>query len=298
MSGLAFLSYRRSDSAAQAQALYVQLKARYGSGQLYMDANSIDTGAKWPVVIASALSRATVILALVGPQWLTSSDEYGRRRLDSKSDWVRRELEHAMRSDVSVIPVLIGSTELPPRAALPKSIRDLPGQQAFRLHDDAASWMDDVRALGDRLLSHGLTDTDVRPDALPLPSPAKQNLPPINANKLAHELKTLPGWEPWEDSLAREYPAVRQELRKNFLFDTFAEAIDFMAFMRPRFDGLNHHPRWGNDWRLVTVRLTTWDARNRITKWDVRAAHEVDAGYTEFMTSRDQRGRGAHSQRR
>src|SRR5215813_4338981 len=106
MAGLAFLSYRRDDTGALAQGLYLQLKARFGSGQLYMDVNSIPSGSQWPTRIQAALRRASVVLALIGPKWLKVSDRYGRRRLDAEQDWVRLELATALVADTPIIPVL------------------------------------------------------------------------------------------------------------------------------------------------------------------------------------------------
>jgi hypothetical protein len=48
MPGLAFISYRREDTGPIAQGLYLQLKGRFGSGQLFMDVNSIAVGSRWP----------------------------------------------------------------------------------------------------------------------------------------------------------------------------------------------------------------------------------------------------------
>jgi hypothetical protein len=48
MARLAFISYRRNDTSAVAQGLYLQLKARFGSGQLFMDVNSVPVGKRWP----------------------------------------------------------------------------------------------------------------------------------------------------------------------------------------------------------------------------------------------------------
>jgi 4a-hydroxytetrahydrobiopterin dehydratase len=92
----------------------------------------------------------------------------------------------------------------------------------------------------------------------------------------------LPEWEEWVDALALEYPRVRQELRRTFTFGDFTEAVRFMQFIAPRFDERRHHPRWGNEWNLLRIRLTTWDAGNKITKFDVGAAHMIDAAYREF----------------
>ena len=60
----------------------------------------------------------------------------------------------------------------------------------------------------------------------------------------------------------------------------------FMAYLAPRFDSLEHHPRWSNEWTTVQIRLATWDADNKITTEDVRAAHMVDQARKEFLAQR------------
>jgi pterin-4a-carbinolamine dehydratase len=43
---------------------------------------------------------------------------------------------------------------------------------------------------------------------------------------------------------------------------------------------------WSNELRLVTVGLTTWDAKNRITARDLEVAEGLDALYLDFQRSR------------
>ena len=94
-------------------------------------------------------------------------------------------------------------------------------------------------------------------------------------------------WEPWEEVLPHEYPFTRQELRRVFEFATFAEAVKFMHFLAPRFDSVNHHPRWANEWVRVTIRLTTWAAGNRLTQIDLDVARQVEQWHREFRVSAD-----------
>lgn len=44
----AFISCRRSDSAQAARALHVQLRLRFGAGQVFMDVSAIQAGDVWP----------------------------------------------------------------------------------------------------------------------------------------------------------------------------------------------------------------------------------------------------------
>jgi hypothetical protein len=108
MPGLAFISYRRDDAGSEAQGLYLQLKGRFGSGQLFMDVNSVPVGSPWPQRVKDKLLKATVVLAMIGPGWLTASDQYGRRRLDFPDDWVHLELATALVRGTPIIPVVVG----------------------------------------------------------------------------------------------------------------------------------------------------------------------------------------------
>jgi hypothetical protein len=89
---LAFISYRRSDSQQVAQALHVQLRDRFGRSRIFMDVGAISVGDIWSDRLRRALERATALLVVVGPGWLTAADRFGRRRLDLPTDWVRNEI--------------------------------------------------------------------------------------------------------------------------------------------------------------------------------------------------------------
>ena len=73
MPGLAVISYRRDDTGSEAQGLYLQLKGRFGSGQLFMEVNSVPVGSPWPRRVKDKLLKATVVLAMIGPGWLAAS---------------------------------------------------------------------------------------------------------------------------------------------------------------------------------------------------------------------------------
>ncbi len=119
---LAFISYRRSDAQQAALGLAYQLRARLGIASIFLDRSGISGGEKWPQRLRDSMKQATVVLALIGPGWLTAADEYGRRRLDLNDDWVRLELETALKTRKPVIPVLVGSAAgVPVKGALPSA---------------------------------------------------------------------------------------------------------------------------------------------------------------------------------
>src|SRR5262245_49223646 len=76
---LVFISYRRQDGTADANALRMRLEAALGPGTVFLDTVSIDIGRVWPDAIRAALDAVDVVLVVIGPTTLLKTDEYGRR---------------------------------------------------------------------------------------------------------------------------------------------------------------------------------------------------------------------------
>src|SRR5829696_9011375 len=87
--GRIFISYRRQETAWPAGRLYDVLVEHFPVEQVFKDVYNIDPGDEFPERIAAAVASCDVLLALIGPQWLTITDENGQRRLDNPEDWVR-----------------------------------------------------------------------------------------------------------------------------------------------------------------------------------------------------------------
>lgn len=102
-----FLSYRREDAAPYALLLQSQLRERFPDTRVFMDLDSIEPGLDFVEVIREAVYSCTVLVALIGRQWATLTDEEGCRRLDNRDDYVRFEVQVALERGVRVIPVLV-----------------------------------------------------------------------------------------------------------------------------------------------------------------------------------------------
>ena len=131
--GRIFISYRRDETAYPAGWLYNRLAAQYGSGQIFKDIDSIELGDDFVQVITTAVGSCDVLLALIGKQWLTITDEHGRRRLDAPDDFVRLEIEAALKRNVRVIPILIDGARMPRADELPRSLVSLGRRHALEL---------------------------------------------------------------------------------------------------------------------------------------------------------------------
>lgn len=128
-----FVSYRRDDSRHAAGRLVDQLIKTYASDQVFIDIDGIDAGANFAKVLTQKLSDTECMLVIIGPQWLTARDPQGNRRLDNPRDFVRMEIETALKRKVRIVPVLIDGALPPAREDLPSSIADLSTHQAIRL---------------------------------------------------------------------------------------------------------------------------------------------------------------------
>ena len=81
--GRIFISYRREETAYPAGWLYDRLANRFGASQVFKDVDSIAPGDDFVEVITSAVGSCDVLLALIGADWLTITDNNGRRQLDN-----------------------------------------------------------------------------------------------------------------------------------------------------------------------------------------------------------------------
>ena len=132
-----FVSYRRQDSSHLAGRLYDRLADRFGEGQVFMDVDTIEPGSDFAEDINRAVAACGVLVAVIGPNWLTATDEQGRRRLDAQDDFVRLEIEAALARGVRVIPILAEGAVMPGPQDLPRSIASLAGRNALLIRHDS-----------------------------------------------------------------------------------------------------------------------------------------------------------------
>jgi hypothetical protein len=141
-----FISYRRQDSNHQAGRLYDHLSAHFGPDQLFKDVDSIELGQDFRRVLAEKVGECDVLLALVGDGWLSAASTAGQRRLDDPTDYVRIEIESALRREIPVIPLLVGQAPVPPPDSLPPSLQDLAYRHGMHIRPDP-DFRDDVQRL-------------------------------------------------------------------------------------------------------------------------------------------------------
>ena len=189
--GRVFISYRRDDAAYPAGWLFDLLVERYGADRLFKDVNSIQLGDDFVEVITAAVQSCRVLLAVIGKRWLNAVDDDGRRRLDDPEDFVRLEIEEALRRNVRIIPVLVEGARMPRAAELPESLRKLAYREALEL--GPAQFTTDIYRLLKALDGIGADEGSHpppvralrlpgRPDIVPLRPSGKESAAPSAAN--------------------------------------------------------------------------------------------------------------------
>jgi hypothetical protein len=133
---LIFVNYRGSDEIWATEYVYEKMRAAFGQESVFKAGNVLNPGDVYsPILLKKAVS-CPVMLACVGPDWLDAQGPDGRRRLDAKDDWVRREIAASIRAGNRVVPLLLGDQQtvaIPKPSDLPPDARTLFGRQAARL---------------------------------------------------------------------------------------------------------------------------------------------------------------------
>ena len=146
MSGI-FISYRRSGASAVTYRLVDELKRTFGEQPIFLDVESIEPGLPFSESIQKALAKCTIVLVIIGPKWLSMSNESGERRIDDPDDWIRQEVRMALASKVRIIPVLVQGCQMPEKHELPTDMIGLAGLQAFSISNSQTHWAFDIGRL-------------------------------------------------------------------------------------------------------------------------------------------------------
>jgi TIR domain len=134
LTGRIFISYRRQETAWPAGRLYDVLVEHFPAEQVFKDVDNIEPGEDFVERITAAVGSCDVLLALIGPQWLTMADENGQRRLDNAEDYVRLELETALTRKIRVIPILVDEARIPRANELPPTLAPLVRRNAVEIN--------------------------------------------------------------------------------------------------------------------------------------------------------------------
>jgi hypothetical protein len=140
-----FISYWREDGADAAGRIRDSLvqSRRVTRDDICMDVTTSLPSADFMQAIETAISQCTAMIVVISPSWLTQVNS-------PDTSYVRLEAETALRHNISVIPVLVGGSQMPSAEQLPESLRSLTRRTARPVHAESFDAdMDRVRkALG------------------------------------------------------------------------------------------------------------------------------------------------------
>jgi len=119
--------------------------ARFGEHNVFMDLD-LAPGVDFVERITEAVSACQVLVEVIGPTWATVKDDEGEIRIADPEDFVRLELEIALkRPEVTVIPVLVSGAQMPDRRDLPPELGAMARRNALELSD--RRWQYDIGQL-------------------------------------------------------------------------------------------------------------------------------------------------------
>lgn len=152
-----FISYRRSDRASDASNLALRLEQEFGAEKVFIDVDNLLPGENFPERLAQELDECDVLVAVIGPNWLSILNER-TASVVAKSierDYLREEIATALQRRLIVVPLLVDGAELPAEELLPDDLRllRLHGEQPYsmtRPKHDAAVLANAIRTLRKR----------------------------------------------------------------------------------------------------------------------------------------------------
>ena len=135
--GKIFISYRREDSQATSDRIFDSLSQRFGKNMIFYDVESIPPGVDFDAYIRQSIRESSVMLVIIGAQWLTVARN-GQRRLDDPQDYVRKEVDFALKlsqhnNGPLIIPILVDNGQMPLRTTLPVDMAALAGIQSLAI---------------------------------------------------------------------------------------------------------------------------------------------------------------------
>ena len=96
LSGI-FISYRRTDTPDAVGRIYDRLVSEFGKARVFKDVDSIPLGQDFRSHLNDIVGDCAAVLAIIGPKWIDTRNAAGQRRLEDPDDFVRIELEAALR---------------------------------------------------------------------------------------------------------------------------------------------------------------------------------------------------------
>lgn len=91
------------------------------------------------------------------------------------------------------------------------------------------------------------------------------DLAPLSESEIKEKLKDFTGWE-YRDN----------KILKQFEFESFSDALDFINRVAPFCNKIDHHPDIHIYYRKVTFELTRYSIGGKVTGRDFKVAAEIE----------------------
>ena len=130
-----FISYRRSDSQHAVDRLQQEMRpyVKNARRDIFVDVDNIPIGRDFEEHLQGKVSECDALLAVIGPDWLTSTKDDGTRRIDDPEDFVRTEIAAALSRNIPVVPVLLDGASVPHESQLPENLKALAKRHGAQL---------------------------------------------------------------------------------------------------------------------------------------------------------------------
>jgi tetratricopeptide (TPR) repeat protein len=231
------------------------LRANFGTDRIFLDIDNIPPGEDFLKFIRSELASCSVLLAIIGREWLTIQDpRLNKRRLDNPHDFLRVEVSTALKSErIRVIPVLVERGRMPSAEDLPPDLAELAFRNAVELSD--GRWESDVKRLIDAIKQAVAAPAAAE---VPVGRPELQELQKRRAREIAAQLQNATA--AFE---AHDYELTLRACDRVLLLDpTNSEALELLDRSRKAID---------------EQKITGWlrDARQALDAGDIATASDV-----------------------
>ena len=131
---LFFVNYRRDDARWAAGRICDRLLSEFGRTQVFLDTITIDPGDDFVETIEEKIEASTAILVIIGKRWLEILNN--KASIGQSIDFVRIELEVALRHGIRIIPLTIDDVEMIQENSLPKELMPLARRNSIPLRSE------------------------------------------------------------------------------------------------------------------------------------------------------------------
>ena len=129
-----FISYRREDSADVTGRIYDRLIANFTPQRIFKDVDSIGLGHDFRSKVGEALDHCAAFLAVIGPVWAGPTGN--GFRLNEPNDWVRLEVETALKKGIPIVPLFVRGAKMPLESDLPLVLQPLVYRNGLNIRPD------------------------------------------------------------------------------------------------------------------------------------------------------------------